>query len=69
MSAEYDYLVYCIENYSVAKGISPSQTSKLFEETGAEAYILENFAALHLTGRAYMVEDVDKFIENAQANR
>lgn len=65
MSREYDYLVYCIENYSVAKGMAPSETCRLFEATGADAYILDNFEALHLTGTAYMVADIDAFIGNA----
>lgn len=58
-----DFLVYCIEMYKNRFNLSGAQTQELFSESGADAYILNNFEALHTTGLEYTLDDIHGFIE------
>ena len=56
MSKEGNFLVYCVEQYRSAKGLSGKQVADLFNK----------FRALHTTGDKYIVEDIDLYIEARQ---
>ena len=61
--AQTDFLVYCIEMYKDKYSLSGLQVQKLFSDSGADLYILNNFEALHTTGLEYTLNDIHDFIE------
>jgi len=66
MSREGKFLVYCLEVYRAAKGMTGRQIVELFVQYDIMDYILSCFEALHTTGAMYIVEDIDLFIEARQ---
>ena len=62
MSEEGKFLIYCIEMYRSAKGISGQEAYELFRSTGADDYVRRSYGALHTTGEQYILEDLDEFI-------
>ena len=67
MSAEGKFLVYCLETYKATKNLSGREVIELFKRYGVIDYILSCYEALHTTGRNYIVEDIDLFVEARQA--
>ena len=66
MSKEGVFLVFCLEMYRLAKHMTGKQVMGLFKQYGVNDYILSCYEALHTTGRQYIVEDIDLFIEARQ---
>lgn len=62
VSDESKFLVYCIEMYRRAKGISGREAYDLFHSTGADDYVRRSFGALHTVGEGYILEDIEDFI-------
>ena len=62
--SQVDFLVYCIEMYKNKYSLSGADVQKLFSETGADLYILNNFEALHTTGLEYTLDDIHGFIDS-----
>lgn len=62
--SQVDFLVYCIEMYKNKYSLSGAEVQKLFSETGADLYILNNFEALHTTGLEYILDDIHGFIDS-----
>lgn len=65
MSASGAFLIYCIELYRRAKGMSGSAAFDLFRRTGADDYIRRSFGALHTTGERYVLDDIEGFLASA----
>ena len=68
MSREGDFLVYCIERYKSAKGLTGIQVSELFSKYRVWDYIYSCFEALHTTGENYIIEDIDLYIQERKAS-
>ena len=66
MSKEGNFLIFCMEQYKVAKHIKGKQVAELFEKYRVSEYIVSCFEALHTTGTNYIVEDIDLYIESRQ---
>ena len=66
MSKEGKFLVYCIERYKSAKGLTGIQVSELFSKYSVWDYIYSCFEALHTTGENYIVRDIDLYIQARQ---
>ena len=66
MSKEGNFLVYCVEQYRSAKGLSGKQVADLFNKFRVWDYIYSCFEALHTTGDKYIVGDIDLYIEARQ---
>lgn len=66
MSKEGKFLVYCIEQYKASKGLTGKQVSELFTRYGVWSYIYSCFEALHTTGKKYIIEDIDMYIQSRQ---
>ena len=66
MSKEGNFLIYCVEQYKVAKRLNGKQVSELFTRYRVWEYIHSCFEALHTTGANYIVEDIDLYIEARQ---
>jgi len=67
MSTEGKFLVYCLEIYKAAKGMTGKQVITLFIRYGVTDYIMSCYEALHTTGPEYIIEDIDLFVEARQA--
>lgn len=63
MTKEGKFLIYCLEQYKHAKGLSGKEIVSLWEEYRVFDYIVACYEALHTTGSAYTVEDIDLYIE------
>lgn len=63
MSREGRILIYCIEVYKSAKGLSGREVSSLFTQYMVWDYVYSCFEALHTTGENYIVNDIDTYIE------
>lgn len=66
MSKEGNFLIFCIEQYKVAKDLTGRQVMELFCRYKVMEYIVSCFEALHTTGTNYIVEDIDLYIEARQ---
>jgi len=64
MSEAGKFLIYCLERYRERYHLSPDQVQQLFERTGADDYVLENFGALHTVGEEYLLADLREFIRS-----
>ena len=64
MSRQGDFMVYCVEQYKSAKKLTGKQVSELFSKYSVWDYIYSCFEALHTTGTNYIIDDIDKYIEN-----
>ena len=66
MSQEGKFLVFCLEMYRAAKGMTGRQVIELFKQFSISDYIISCYEALHTTGTNYIVEDIDLFIKARQ---
>lgn len=63
MREELRFVVYCIEEYKNAKKLNGKEVIKLFNDFRLIDYIEDYYEALHTTGRQYIVDDIDKYID------
>jgi hypothetical protein len=62
MSKTLEFKVFCFEAYRAEKKLTGRQTMNLFTKYGVLDYLGTCYDVLHTTGRAYIVEDIDVFI-------
>lgn len=62
MDDRLDFLVYCIESYKNANGLKGRETIELFNKYRVIDYINASYEALHTTGREYIVDDLNIYI-------
>jgi hypothetical protein len=67
MSETLAFKVFCFEAYKAEKRITGREAMNLFKKYGVLDYLDACFDVLHTTGRAYIIEDIDIFI-NARKN-
>ena len=67
MSKESNFLIYCMERYRHAKGLSGAEVAQQFEQYGVYQYILKYFEALHTMGERCIIQDIDDHIANCGA--
>lgn len=67
MGEVLDFKVFCFEAYRAEKNLSGKEAMQLFKKYGVLDYISTCFDVLHTTGRNYIIEDIDIFI-NARKN-
>jgi len=61
MSKEGNFLVFCMECYRAAKGMSGREVSAFFAKHGLYDYVIQYFDSLHTTGVNYIVADIDDY--------
>ena len=44
------------------KGLSGSETIKLFDQNGVTDYLAENFDVLHTQGAQWLMQEIDEYI-------
>ncbi|MGD9567076.1 MAG: DUF3791 domain-containing protein [Sedimentibacter sp.] len=62
MENKIDFLVYCIENYKNNKRLKGKEAIEIFNRYRVFDYINASYEALHTTGKLYIVEDLDIYI-------
>lgn len=62
MNDRLDFLVYCIESYKNANGLKGREAIELFNKYRVIEYINASYEALHTTGREYIIEDLNIYI-------
>lgn len=67
MSKTLEFKIFCFEAYKADKKLSGRETMNLFKTYGVLDYLGTCYDVLHTTGRKYIIEDIDSFI-NARKN-
>lgn len=62
------FVVFCIEEYGAAKGMTGEQVLDLFVKYGLTEYLSEFYEPLHTQGRQWLIEEIDEFI-NIRKNK
>ena len=63
MSKTLDFKVFCFEAYRAEKKMTGREAMQLFQEYGVLNYLDKFYDVLHTTGRQYMIEEIDEFID------
>lgn len=66
MSKEMRFLVFAIECYRQAKGLTGSEVAALFREKGLSQYVLDNYFLYHIESPDLMVADIDRYVETGE---
>ena len=66
MSKQGNFMIYCTEQYKLAKKLTGRQVAELFSRYQVWDYIYSCFEALHTTGVNYIVEDIDAYIKDSK---
>lgn len=68
MDEKTNFVVFCIEEYKAAKGLSGKKVIALFNRYQVIDYIRKYYESLHTTGRQYIVDDISMYIEKKQSS-
>lgn len=63
MSVENEFLVYGIEEYKAAHAMTGAAVAALFSKFGVFDYVRCHYDALHTTGGACLVGDIDDYLK------
>lgn len=63
MSSQGKFMIYCAEQYKLAKNLTGRQLAELFSRYQVWEYVYSCYEALHTTGTNYIIEDIDLYIE------
>jgi len=63
MSKTLQFKAFCFEAYRADKKLTGRATMQLFKKYGVLDYLGNCYDVLHTTGRQYIIEDIDGFIE------
>ncbi len=66
MTQQGNFMVYCAEQYKLAKKINGRQLAELFSKYRVWEYIYTCYEALHTTGTNYIISDIDLYIAARQ---
>jgi hypothetical protein len=62
-----EFIVYCIEEYRSAEKLTGKAVIELFNRYHVLDYIRSYYEALHTTGRQYIVNDINLYIQARQS--
>lgn len=63
MSSQGKFMIFCAEQYKLAKGLTGKQLAELFSRYKVWEYVYSCYEALHTTGTNYIIKDIDLYIE------
>lgn len=63
MSIQGNFMIFCAEQYKMAKHLPGRQLAGLFTRYRVWEYIYSCYEALHTAGTKYIIEDIDLYIE------
>ena len=58
------FVSFCIEQYKMHKGLSGSETIKLFDQKGVTSYLADNFDILHTQSAQWLMQEIDEYVKN-----
>lgn len=67
MSIEYEFLIYCIEEYKACHKLTGKEVIELFEKYDVNSYIIRNYASMHTTGALYNIQELDDYIKKQRS--
>lgn len=59
-----DFIVFCIEFYKNKQNLSGKDVYELFSKYGVINYLENGYEVLHTQGKDWLMEDIDKYLEN-----
>ncbi|MDR0856121.1 MAG: DUF3791 domain-containing protein [Clostridiales bacterium] len=62
MSKELPFLVHCLEEYKLSKGLTGKEVIALFTKHRVDEFVVSFFESLHINGPKYIVEEIDTYI-------
>lgn len=62
MSKTLEFKAFCFEAYRADKKLTGRETMQMFKKYGVLQYLSTCYDVLHTTGRQYIIEDIDEFI-------
>ena len=63
MSVQGNFMIFCAEQYKMAKHLTGKQLAELFTRYQVWEYVYSCYEALHTTGTNYIIHDIDLYIE------
>lgn len=63
MSQQGHFVVFCAEQYKMARGMTGRDLAELFARYGIWDYLYSCFEALHTTGTKYIINNIDQCIQ------
>ena len=66
MDEKTPFIIYCIEEFKSAEGLSGKAVIELFNRFRVIDYIRSYYEALHTTGRQYIVNEIKLYIKARQ---
>ncbi len=58
------FVSFCIEQYAKAKKLATDAVASLFEQYGITEHFCEFYDVLHTQGNQWLIEEIDKMINN-----
>lgn len=63
MSQQGNFVVFCAEQYKMARNMTGRDLAELFTRYGIWDYLYSCCEALHTTGTKYIINDIDQYIQ------
>lgn len=63
MSIQGKFMIFCAEQYKMAKHLTGKQLAELFSRYRVWEYLYSCCEPLHTTGTSYIIDDIDLYIE------
>ena len=60
---EFEFYIYCLEKYALAKGLTGLQALALLKRYGADDFLINHYDLLHTQGTGYVIDELDRFIQ------
>ncbi len=61
MTRELEFLVFAMERYRQAKGLTPREVADVFRNHGLSQVVLDNYYLYHIELPAHMIADLDSY--------
>ena len=65
MSREGAYMVYCLERYRHARGLTGREVAAYFREHGLYDYVMKFFGAFHTMGEELVFRELDEHVRRS----
>lgn len=59
----FEFYTYCLEKYSLAKGITGLQALALLKRFGVDDFLVDHYDLLHTQGTGYVIDEIDRYIQ------
>lgn len=66
MSEQGKFMVFCAEQYKLAKNMTGAELEHMFTKYDVWDYVYSCFEALHTTGTNYIINDIDSYIADRE---